>query len=50
MGRSGCAIETLEVNMNKGYGHQKWASKIPRGSYLVETMKPCDSVHESTKH
>ena len=40
MKRSGCATEMLWVNKDKGYGQQEWEAKIPRDSYLAETVKP----------
>ena len=45
-----CFIEMLQINMDQGYGHELWAVKGPRDTYLVETVKPCDSdAHYSTK-
>lgn len=39
--RSGCVDKTLQINIDKGYGPQVWAAKIPRDSHLVETVNPC---------
>ena len=50
MSRSGCFVEILKANMNKGYGQQIWAAKALRHSYLVQSVKPCHSDnHKLTK-
>ena len=38
-----CFIEMLQIYMDQGYGHELWAVKGPRDTYLAETVKPCDS-------